>query len=120
MYIFTMRDPDCFWQVIEAGRLVLLQVYGPSNEAEYREYREWFLSINTASGGDRWRIIDNTTFWTNITILKISSERKRFHDHWLPLSDEDEEGVWRHYETGEVKFLFSCGGKTKETTRLEN
>ena len=28
---------------------------------------------------------------------------KRFHDHWLPLSDEDEEGIWRHYETGEVK-----------------
>ena len=30
----------------------LVQVYAPSNEAEYREYREWFLSINTASGGD--------------------------------------------------------------------
>ena len=30
-----------------------LQVYAPINEAEYREYREWFLSINTASGGDR-------------------------------------------------------------------
>ena len=28
---------------------------------------------------------------------------QRFHDHWLPLSDEDEEGVWRHYETGEVR-----------------
>ena len=28
---------------------------------------------------------------------------ERFHDHWLPLSDEDEEGVWRHYETGEVR-----------------
>ena len=38
---------------------------------------------------------------------------KRFHDHWLPLSDEDEEGVWRHYETGEVKFLFSCRGRQK-------
>ena len=30
---------------------------------------------------------------------------KRFHDHWLPLSDEDEEGIWRHYETGEVRSL---------------
>ena len=78
-----MRYPDCFWQVIEAGRLVLLQVYGPSNEAEYREYREWFLSINTASGGDRWSIIDSITFWTNIIIqmkcdsMKIDIKQKK-------------------------------------------
>ena len=42
-----------------------------------------------------------------IKALLMTTDRpklmKRFHDHWLPLSDEDEEGVWRHYETGEVR-----------------
>ena len=36
-----------------ALKLDLVQVYAPSNDSEYREYTEWFLSINTASGGDR-------------------------------------------------------------------
>ena len=40
--------------------------------------RTWFLGINLASGGDR------------------------YHDHWLPYSDEVEEGVWRHQETGQL------------------
>ena len=45
----------------------MVQVYAPSNEAEYREYREWFLSINTASGGDRYKcIIQN---YANVKIL---------------------------------------------------
>ena len=35
--------------------------------------------------------------------------RKRFHDHWLPVSDDAEEGVWRHFGTGEVRRdLFCC------------
>ena len=42
--------------IIWNWNVVLLQVYAPSNEAEYQEYREWFLAINTASGGDRWGI----------------------------------------------------------------
>ena len=36
-----------------ALKLDLVQVYAPSNDSEYREYTKWFLSINTASGGDR-------------------------------------------------------------------
>ena len=60
-------------------------VYGPSSEAEYLEYRVWFLAINTASGADR------------------------FHDHWLSFSDESEEGVWRHEETGQVAEYTDLG-----------
>ena len=36
-----------------ALKLILVQVYAPSNDSEYHEYTKWFLSINTASGGDR-------------------------------------------------------------------
>ena len=39
--------------IINALKLDLVQVYAPSNDSEYREYTKWFLSINTASGGDR-------------------------------------------------------------------
>ena len=80
-----------------------MQVYAPSNEAEYREYREWFLAINTASGGDRWGIPKKRQLFLKKNVYKVKPQR--FHDHWLPLSDEDEEGVWRHYETGEVTLL---------------
>jgi hypothetical protein len=61
------------------------QAYGPGSEVEYLEYRQWFLGINTASGGDR------------------------YHDHWLPFSDEVEEGVWRQEETGELGTFTDWG-----------
>jgi hypothetical protein len=51
-------------------------VYGPANQEEYTDYRAWFLGINKASGGDR------------------------FHDHWLPFTDQEEERVWRNLITG--------------------
>ena len=98
--------------IIWNWNVVLLQVYAPSNEAEYREYREWFLAINTASGGDRWGITKKGNFFLKKNVYKVKPQR--FHDHWLPLSDEDEEGVWRHYETGEVRYLFWCRKRQKD------
>ena len=50
--------------------------YAPKSQEEYNEYRDWFLGINKASGGDR------------------------FHDHWLSLTDHQDEDVWRDLVTG--------------------
>ena len=88
----------------------------------------WVVSLHQHS--QRWRQVgcySHHHSWTNIKILNeydskkkyVSGEtKKRFHDHWLPLSDEDEEGVWRHYETGEVKSL-SCFRKRQRDKKMK-
>ena len=71
-------------------------VYGPTSGPEYREYRDWFLAINEASGGDR------------------------FHDHWLPWSDREEEGVWQHVEDGRPPIFTDWGVGQPNGRRVQN
>ena len=76
---------DYFESVSGCRKFQHSSAYGPSSQPEYLEYRDWFLAINTASGGDS------------------------FHDHWLPFSDKAVEGVWRHEETGQLAQFTDWG-----------
>ena len=75
-----------YWEsVLSCAKFQGSQPYAPSSAKEYEEYRRYFLKINSDSGGDR------------------------FHDHWLPISDEQVEGEWRHSATNEVQTFFDWG-----------
>ena len=94
---FLYSPPLDYWEsVTGCHKFQKSTAYGPSSEAEYLEFRAWFLGINKASGGDK------------------------FHDHWLSLTDTLEEGVWRHQKTGQVATFTDWGPGQPNGRQVQN